>query len=83
MGKKSGGGGPQEVTQTTTNLPEYARPYVEEVLGRGVYESGRCTRKPSGNTRENRCRNQSIDSKYFWQSRIFANQTTLFLQNMG
>ena len=41
MGKKSGGGGPQEVTQTTTNLPEYARPYVEEVLGRGVYESGR------------------------------------------
>ena len=41
MGKKSGGGGPQEVQQTTTNLPEYARPYVEEVLGRGVYESGR------------------------------------------
>ena len=30
-----GGGGPQQVTSTTTssNIPEYARPYVENMLG--------------------------------------------------
>ena len=40
---KGGGGssGTQQVEQTTTNLPEYARPYFEELLGRTVYESTR------------------------------------------
>jgi hypothetical protein len=33
MGKGGGGGGPQTVTQT--NLPEYARPYFENLLERG------------------------------------------------
>jgi hypothetical protein len=32
-GKSSGGGGTQQVEQTTSNLPEYARPYFEELLG--------------------------------------------------
>ena len=34
-GKGGGGGGPQQVTSTTTssNIPEYARPYVENMLG--------------------------------------------------
>ena len=36
-----GGGGPQEVTQVSTNLPEYARPYFEELLGRTAYETTR------------------------------------------
>jgi len=33
-GKGGGGGGPQQVTSTTTssNIPEYARPYVENML---------------------------------------------------
>ena len=31
--------GPQEVVQTTSNLPEYAKPYFEELLGRTMYES--------------------------------------------
>ena len=40
---KGGGGpsGPQEVVQTSTNLPEYARPYFEELLGRTAYETTR------------------------------------------
>ena len=38
---KGGSGGPSEVTQITTNLPEYARPYFEEMLGRTVYETVR------------------------------------------
>ena len=33
MGGGGGGGGPQQVTQTTSNLPEYARPYFEDLLG--------------------------------------------------
>ena len=33
--------GPQEVVQTTSNLPEYARPYFEEMLGRTMYETTR------------------------------------------
>jgi len=33
--------GPQEVVQTTSNLPEYARPYFEEMLGRSMYETTR------------------------------------------
>jgi hypothetical protein len=41
----SGGGGgssgPQQVTQTTTNLPEYARPFFEDILKRGQAESNR------------------------------------------
>ena len=40
-GKSSGGGGTQQVEQTTSNLPEYARPYFEELLGRTAYESTR------------------------------------------
>lgn len=33
-GKGGGGGGPQQVTSTSTtsNVPEYARPYVENML---------------------------------------------------
>ena len=40
---KGGGGpsGPQEVVQTSTNLPEYARPYFEELLGRAGAELNR------------------------------------------
>jgi len=40
---KGGGGGPQtsESTNVTTNLPEYARPFYEEMLGRTTYESTR------------------------------------------
>lgn len=34
MGGSSGSNAPQQVQQTTTNLPEYARPYFEELLGR-------------------------------------------------
>jgi hypothetical protein len=33
--------GPQQVTQTTSNLPEYARPYFENLLERGQAESYR------------------------------------------
>ena len=40
-GSGGGGGGTQEVVQTTTNLPEYARPYFEEMLGRTMYETTR------------------------------------------
>ena len=40
---KGGGGGPQqsESVVTQTNLPEYAKPFYEEMLGRTVYESTR------------------------------------------
>ena len=42
MGKGSKApSGPQEVVQTTSHLPEYAKPYFEEMLGRTVYESTR------------------------------------------
>tara|TARA_R100000322_G_scaffold54074_1_gene33528 strand:- start:1597 stop:3234 length:1638 start_codon:yes stop_codon:yes gene_type:complete len=42
MGKGSKApSGPQEVVQTTSNLPEYARPYFEEMLGRTVAETTR------------------------------------------
>ena len=40
---KGGGGGPQQTESvvTQTNLPEYAKPFYEEMLGRTVYESTR------------------------------------------
>ena len=40
---KGGGGGVQqsESVVTQTNLPEYAKPFYEEMLGRTVYESTR------------------------------------------
>jgi len=45
MGKGGGGGSApppnQQVTSTTTNLPEYARPYFENLLQRGQAESYR------------------------------------------
>ena len=41
LGGGGGGGGPQQVTQTTSNLPEYARPYFENLLERGQAESYR------------------------------------------
>ena len=41
MSKGGGSSGPQEVQQTTSNLPEYARPYFEEMLGRTMYETTR------------------------------------------
>jgi hypothetical protein len=34
-GGKGGGGGPQQTTAYQTNLPEYARPYVENMLNAG------------------------------------------------
>ena len=41
MGKGGGGGGPSQQTVTQTNLPEYARPYFENLLERGQAESYR------------------------------------------
>ena len=44
MSKGGGGGGPsgpQEVTQISSNLPEYAAPYFKKALERTVYESAR------------------------------------------
>jgi hypothetical protein len=42
MGKGGGGGGgPQQVTQTTSNLPEYAKPYFTNLLKRAQAESYR------------------------------------------
>ena len=42
MGKGSSGpSGPQTVEQTTTNIPDYARPYFENLLNRAQYESER------------------------------------------
>ena len=43
MSKGGGGGGVQqsESVVTQTNLPEYAKPFYEEMLGRTVYESTR------------------------------------------
>ena len=42
---KGGGGsrpsGPQEVTQISSNLPDYAEPYFRKALERTVYESAR------------------------------------------
>ena len=35
QGGSSGGGGPSSQTVTQTNIPEYARPYAEEMLGQG------------------------------------------------
>jgi hypothetical protein len=46
-GSKGGGGGPQTSTSYSTNLPEYARPYYEELLkqsGKQIY-----TTDPKGN----------------------------------
>jgi hypothetical protein len=46
-GKGGGGGGPQTQTSYSTNLPEYARPYYEELLkqsGKQIYATD-----PSGN----------------------------------
>jgi hypothetical protein len=36
---KGGGGGPTNSTVTQNSLPEYARPYFENILDRGQYES--------------------------------------------
>ena len=41
MSKGGGSSGTQQVEQTTTNLPEYARPFYESLLGRATYESER------------------------------------------
>lgn len=41
MGKGGGGSAPQGQTVTQTNLPEYARPYFENLLQRGQAESYR------------------------------------------
>ena len=40
-GKKGGSGGPSEVTQISSNLPEYAEPYFNRALERTLYESAR------------------------------------------
>lgn len=39
MGGSSGGGGPTSSTTNTSNLPEYARPYFERMMGRAEEES--------------------------------------------
>ena len=36
-----GSSGPSEVTQISSNLPEYARPYYEDLLGRTTFETAR------------------------------------------
>ena len=42
LGSKGGGSsGTQQVESTTTNLPEYARPFYENLLGRATDESER------------------------------------------
>ena len=42
MGGSSGGSSqPSSVTQNTSNLPEYARPYFEDLMGRAQAESNR------------------------------------------
>jgi len=41
MGKSKGSSGVQESKVTQTNIPEYARPYFEELMGRTVFESTR------------------------------------------
>jgi hypothetical protein len=50
-GKGGGGGGPQQVTSTTTqsNIPEYARPYVENMLSsaqKQIYTDDMSTFRP-------------------------------------
>lgn len=39
MGGSSGGGAPTQSTTNTSNLPEYARPYFERMMGRAEAES--------------------------------------------
>jgi hypothetical protein len=39
MGGSGGGGGPTQSTTNTSNLPEYARPYFERMMGRAEEES--------------------------------------------
>ena len=39
MGGSSGGGQPSQSTTNTSNLPEYARPYFERMMGRAEAES--------------------------------------------
>ena len=41
MGKSKGPSGPQEVTQTTSNIPEFAKPFYQELMGRAMYETTR------------------------------------------
>jgi hypothetical protein len=41
MGKSKGPSGPQEVTQTTSNIPEFAKPFYQELMGRTMYETTR------------------------------------------
>ena len=41
MGGSSGGGAPTSTTTNTSNLPEYARPYFERMMGRAEEESNK------------------------------------------
>ena len=41
MSKGGGSSAPTQSTVTQQSLPEYARPYFEELLGRTVYETTR------------------------------------------
>ena len=41
MGKSKGPSGPQEVQQTTSNIPEFAKPFYQELMGRTMYETTR------------------------------------------
>ena len=41
MSKSKGSNQPQEVTQTTSNIPEFAKPFYQELMGRTTYEATR------------------------------------------
>ena len=41
MGKSKGPSGPQKVEQTSSNIPEFAKPFYQELMGRTMYETTR------------------------------------------
>ena len=41
MGKSKGPSGPQKVEQTSSNIPEFAKPFYQELMGRAMYETTR------------------------------------------
>jgi len=50
MGGGGGGGSPTQSTVTNTNIPEYARPYVETMLGATQQQLFDTKQTPEGNT---------------------------------
>ena len=49
-GGSGGGGGPTQSTVTNTNIPEYARPYVESMLGATQQQLFKTQQTPEGTT---------------------------------